>query len=114
MGQSAGVRSVRAAQPFPWLSLNSWQQASVARRSFTFVPCSQASGSHLPVLTLIWEDNAACIQMSENLNQTHADSASHIDSDMHLYFLRDMVRDGHSVVKLIKVLARPWGHGERS
>eukprot|EP00961_Rhodomonas_salina_P159141 2142984-Rhodomonas_salina.1 len=47
--------------------------------------------------TLIWEDNAACIQMSEN--PTHANRARHID--MRLYFLSDMVCDG--VVKLIKV-----------
>eukprot|EP00961_Rhodomonas_salina_P143258 1927796-Rhodomonas_salina.1 len=47
--------------------------------------------------TCIWEDNAACIQMSEN--PTHADRARHIDT--RLYFLRDMVRDG--IVKLIKV-----------
>eukprot|EP00961_Rhodomonas_salina_P076599 1028392-Rhodomonas_salina.1 len=47
--------------------------------------------------TLIWEDNAACIQMSEN--PTHADRARHIDT--RIYFLQDMVRDG--VIKLVKV-----------
>eukprot|EP00961_Rhodomonas_salina_P027656 373724-Rhodomonas_salina.1 len=47
--------------------------------------------------TRIWEDNAVCIQMSEN--PTHADRARHIDT--RLYFLQDMVRDG--IVKLIKV-----------
>ena len=47
--------------------------------------------------TTIWEDNAACIAMSEN--PTHADRARHIDT--RIYFLRDMVRDG--IVKLRKV-----------
>ena len=47
--------------------------------------------------TVIWEDNAACIAMSEN--PTHADRARHIDT--RIYFLRDMVRDG--IVKLKKV-----------
>jgi len=47
--------------------------------------------------TFVWEDNAACIAMSEN--PTHADRARHIDT--RIYFLRDMVRDG--IVKLKKV-----------
>jgi hypothetical protein len=47
--------------------------------------------------TPIWEDNAACILMSEN--PAHPDRARHIDVKVH--FLRDMVREG--VVKLQKV-----------
>jgi len=46
--------------------------------------------------TEIWEDNASCIKMSENL--TNSDRLGHVDIKVH--YLRDLVRDGH--VKLVK------------
>ena len=46
--------------------------------------------------TLVYEDNAACILMSEN--PAHPDRARHIDT--RIWFLRDMVRD--KVIKLVK------------
>jgi hypothetical protein len=46
--------------------------------------------------TEIWEDNASCIMMSENL--TNRDRSRHVDVKVH--YLRDLVRDGH--VKLVK------------
>ena len=46
--------------------------------------------------TCVYEDNAACIQMSEN--PSNPEQSRHID--MHQWFLRDMVQDG--VLKLRK------------
>ena len=46
--------------------------------------------------TEIWEDNASCIMMSENL--TNRDRSRHVDVKVH--YLRDLVRDSH--VKLVK------------
>jgi hypothetical protein len=46
--------------------------------------------------TKIWEDNASCIMMSEN--PTNRDRSRHVD--VMVYYLRDLVRDGH--VKLVK------------
>ena len=46
--------------------------------------------------TEIWEDNASCIMMSEN--PTNRDRSR--DVDVKVYFLCDLVRDGH--VKFIK------------
>jgi hypothetical protein len=73
-----------------------------------FVDASQAGQEvvHLRVLlrrfgytqktpTEIWEDNAACIMMSENL--TDRDRSRHVDVNVH--YLRDLVEDGH--VKLV-------------
>ena len=46
--------------------------------------------------TEIWEDNASCIMMSET--PTNRDRSRHVD--VKVYFLRDLVRDGH--IKLVK------------
>ncbi len=46
--------------------------------------------------TEIWEDNASCIMMSENL--TNRDRSRHVDVKVH--YLLDLVRDGH--VKFVK------------
>ena len=46
--------------------------------------------------TEIWEDNAACILMSQN--PSNRDRSRHVDTRVH--YLRDLVRDGH--VKLVK------------
>ena len=42
--------------------------------------------------TEIWEDNASCIIMSENL--TNRDRSRHVDVKVH--YLRDLIRDGYS------------------
>jgi hypothetical protein len=46
--------------------------------------------------TEVWEDNAACIQISEN--PVNRKFTRHID--VRRYFVRDLVRDG--LVKLVK------------
>ena len=46
--------------------------------------------------TEIWEDNASCIMMSENL--THRNRPRHVDIKVH--YLHDLVQNGH--VKLVK------------
>ena len=46
--------------------------------------------------TEIWEDNASCIMMGENL--TNRDRSLHVDVKVN--FLQDLVRDGH--IKIVK------------
>eukprot|EP00961_Rhodomonas_salina_P130451 1756199-Rhodomonas_salina.1 len=47
--------------------------------------------------TRVWEDNTACIMMSEN--PVNRERSRHIDT--RIYFIRDLVSDG--VMKLVKV-----------
>ena len=62
-----------------------------------FVAANQAGqGVYTKGPTEIWEDNASCIMMSENL--TNRDGSTHVDVKFH--FLRNLIRDGH--LKLVK------------
>jgi hypothetical protein len=58
--------------------------------------CSLEDSATQKMPTEIWEDNASCIMMSENL--THRNRSRHVDVKVH--YLHDLVQNGH--LKFVK------------
>ena len=95
--QCHGAALDRAVSLSVALKPSLWQHHRRAKKQSICERCCGALISGRQVgATKIWEDNASCIMMSET--PANRDRTWHVDT--RVYYLRELVRDGH--VKLLK------------